>query len=57
MPSVYVLWQFPHILPHLLTYSEVSPKVTPAAVLSMELSTHALLSYAHAGTALAAASQ
>ena len=27
VPTVYALWQCPHILPHLLTYSEVSPKV------------------------------
>lgn len=27
VPSVFVLWRFPHILPSLTTYSEVSPKV------------------------------
>ena len=27
VPSVFVLWKFPHILPSLTTYSEVSPKV------------------------------
>ena len=26
-PTVYALWQFPHMSPALLTYSEVSPKV------------------------------
>ena len=29
VPSVFVLWKFPHILPSLTTYSEVSPKVRP----------------------------
>lgn len=27
VPSVYVLWRYPHILSSLTTYSEVSPKV------------------------------
>ena len=27
VPSVFVLWRYPHILPSLTTYSEVSPKV------------------------------
>lgn len=29
VPSVFVLWKYPHILPSLTTYSEVSPKVQP----------------------------
>ena len=26
-PTVYTLWAFPHAMKHLLTFSEVSPKV------------------------------
>ena len=34
-PTVYTLWAFPHAMKHLLTFSEVSPKVLGGADLML----------------------